>query len=117
MPFQKGNRLAKGGKREGAGRPKKGVVEVKKAAAEIAREYIEAHVRPIIETYVALAAGKVVERRTPEGKKEFVLEVNPRVTIDAVDKLLPAQTIGAGALAAAAVNVTLNVDPFSRPEE
>ena len=115
MKFEKGNTLAKGGKRPGAGRPKKGVAEVKKAAAEIAREYIEKHVRPIIETYVALAAGKVVERRTPEGKKEFVLDVNPRVTIDAMDKLLPPakQEIGHSGV----IIVHTNVDPLARPQE
>jgi len=115
VKFEKGNTLAKGGKRPGAGRPKKGVAEVKKAAAEIAREYIEKHVRPIIETYVALAAGKVIERRTPEGKKEFVLDVNPRVTIDAIDKLLPAQI--EGHIEQVGIILQINVDPLARPDE
>jgi hypothetical protein len=45
--------------------------------------------------YMGLAAGKVVERRTPEGEKKFELSVDPSTTRDAVGKLLPAakQTI------------------------
>ena len=97
MPFEKGNQFGKGGKRSPVGgRPSKVQQEIKRTAAEIARDYIEKHIDPLLETYIALAVGKVVQRLTPEGKKEFVLDVNPRVLIDAVGKFLPPakQTFG-----------------------
>jgi hypothetical protein len=96
MPFQKGNKYGKHGRQNPpGGRPTKTQQEIKKAAKEIAQEYIETHIKPIMDTYLALAAGKVVERKTSKGKKQFVLEVDPSTTRDAVGKLLPAakQTI------------------------
>lgn len=89
MKFEPGNKLAKGGKRDGAGRPPKQRTEVKRLAQDIAREYIAAHVEPILETYVGLAAGKVVERINENGKVELELKVDPATTRHAVDKLLP----------------------------
>ncbi len=90
MKFQQGNKLARGGLRNPpGGRPSKEKTEIKKEAAVIAREYIEKHVKPILEVYTALAGGQVVERMTSEGKKEFILEVNPKTNMDAVGKLLP----------------------------
>jgi hypothetical protein len=90
MPFQKGNKLSPGGKKGNrGGRPSKQKAQIKRQAAEIAKAYIEKNVQPIIETYVALAAGKVVTRMTDDGKKEFELKVNPRITADAVGKFLP----------------------------
>ena len=97
MPFKKGNQFGKGGKRSPVGgRPSKIQQEIKRTAAEIARAYIEQHIDPLLETYIALAIGKVVQRLTPEGKKEFLLDVNPRIIIDAIGKLLPPakQTFG-----------------------
>ena len=41
-----------------------------------------------METWLALAMGRVVERMTPEGKKEFRLEVDPATVRHAVDKLV-----------------------------
>jgi|SRR5262245_38358234 len=90
MKFQKGHKLARGGLRNPpGGRPTNQQKEIKKAAKEIAQEYIEAHVKPLMETYMGLAAGKVVERRTPEGKKKFELSVDPSTTRNAVGKLIP----------------------------
>lgn len=96
MKFQKGHKLAKGGLRNPpGGRPTNQQQEIKKAAKEIAQEYIEKHIEPIMEAYLGLAAGKVVERQTRKGKKQFVLEVDPSTVRDAVGKLLPSakQTI------------------------
>src|SRR5262249_34871577 len=62
---------------------------MKKAAREIAREYIEKNVQPILETYVGLAAGKVVDRIGKDGTKTFELAVDPPTTRHAIDKLLP----------------------------
>jgi hypothetical protein len=90
MKFEKGNKLAKGGRRNPpGGRPTKQAQEIKKLAAEISRDYIEKHIGPIMETYVALAAGKVVERKTEDGQKIFELKVDPQTTRDAVNKFLP----------------------------
>ena len=90
MKFEKGNRAAKGGRRNPpGGRPTNQQQEIKKAAKEIAQEYIEAHVKPLMETYMGLAAGKVVEGRTAKGKKKFELSVDPSTTRDAVGKLVP----------------------------
>ena len=89
-PFEKGHKLAKGGRRDPpGGRPTKEQQEIKKAAKEIAQEYIETHIKPLMETYIGLAAGKVVTRRTPEGKKEFELSVDPSTTRHAIDKFIP----------------------------
>jgi hypothetical protein len=97
MPFQKGNKLSPGGKiGNKGGRPsrekteqKRQAAEVKQKAAEVARAMLEKHLGPIMETYVGLAVGKVVVRETPEGKKEFTLEVNAKTNMDAVGKILP----------------------------
>ena len=90
MKFEKGNKFAKGGKRNPpGGRPTKQQVEIKKAAREIAREYIEKNVQPILETYLGLAAGKVVKRIAEDGAKTFELSVDPPTTRHAIDKLLP----------------------------
>jgi hypothetical protein len=89
-PFEKGHKLAKGGRRNPpGGRPTKEQQEIHKAAKEIAQEYIETHIKPLMETYIGLAAGKVVTRRTPKGEKKFKLSVDPSTTRDAVGKLLP----------------------------
>ena len=90
MKFQKGNKLSPGGQKGNkGGRPSKSEIEVRKLAADIAREYIEASIKPIMETWLSLAIGRVVERMTSEGKKEFRLEVDPATVRHAVDKLVP----------------------------
>jgi len=85
MPFQKGHKLAPGGKRPNAGRKGKTKLEIHKEAGVIAREFIESHVDPILKTYLGLAAGRVVKTR----KGKFRLLVDPPTTRHAVDKLLP----------------------------
>lgn len=91
MRFEKGNKLAKGGKRPGAGRPKQvtSANEIKKRAAEIARDYIEASVKPVMATYFQLAHGRMVNK-WHDGKivgAEF--EADASTTRHFVDKLLP----------------------------
>jgi len=86
VKFQKGHKLAKGGKRNPpGGRPSKRKLEIHKEAGVIAREFIESHVDPILKTYLGLAAGRVVKTR----KGKFRLLVDPPTTRHAVDKLLP----------------------------
>src|SRR5215475_13939410 len=90
MRFQKGNKFSKGGTKDNkGGRPTNQQKEIKKAAREIAREYIEKNVQPILETYLGLAAGKVVKRIAEDGAKSFELSVDPPTTRHAIDKLLP----------------------------
>lgn len=95
MPFRKGKdpNRAPGGKRKGAGRKRKQVVQIQKAAAVIAREYIEACVKPVMATYFQLAHGRLVNQYH-EGKiigQEF--EADPGTTRHFVDKLLPDEQI------------------------
>jgi hypothetical protein len=88
MPFEKGNKLGKGGPR-GGGRPSKTKQEIKRAAAEIARDYIEASVKPVVQTYFQLAHGRLVNK-WHEGKiagQEF--EADAATTRHFIDKLLP----------------------------
>lgn len=95
MPFKLGpdpNR-AKGGKRNPpGGRPTKEKQAAKKLAEEIAKDYIEKNIKPIMETYVGLASGEVIERMTAGGKKDFFLSVDPATSRHAVDKLIPPET-------------------------
>jgi len=69
MQFQPGHKLAKGGKRPGAGRPSKG----KKAAAQIVREIIEGNAQRLATQYIKRALDKYGDR----------------VLCHAIDKLLP----------------------------
>ena len=90
MKFQKGNKLSRGGiKGNKGGRPTKSEIEVRKQAEKIAYEWIASQVKPIMETWLGLACGQVVERMTPEGKKKFELKVDPATVRHAVDKLVP----------------------------
>jgi hypothetical protein len=67
MKFRKGNRQAKGGKREGAGRPTNQEQAAKKVAAERAHERIEAEVDEVMDEYVRLAkGGKVKKGSSPQ---------------------------------------------------
>jgi len=59
MKFQKGHKLAKGGKRNPpGGRPTKLQAEVKRLAADMVKKYIEDRLRPIMDTYISLASGE-----------------------------------------------------------
>lgn len=71
--FQKGHKLAPGGKREGAGRPRKGELQALKTAADRARARLESSAHKIMGTYIHLAT---------MGK-------DPATTRHAVDKLIP----------------------------
>src|SRR6476659_1767515 len=75
MQFQPGHKLAKGGKRPGAGRPSKG----KKAAAQIVREIIEGNAQRLATQYIKRALDKYGDR----------------VLCHAIDKLLPDDQVAA----------------------
>ena len=75
MRFQKGNKFSKGGtKANKGGRPSKEQQEIKKAAAEIAREFIETHVQKFLDSYLRLSTGKFID---------------PATVRHAIDKILP----------------------------
>ena len=59
MKFQKGHKLAKGGKRNpSGGRPTKAQTELKKLAADHVKRYIEDRLKPIMDAYISLATGQ-----------------------------------------------------------
>jgi hypothetical protein len=89
MKFQQGHKFAKGGKRPGAGRPTKEKQEIKKQAAEVAREFIETHVQKFLDSYLDLAAGKVVERLDKDGNVVKLVMLDPATVRHAIDKILP----------------------------
>ena len=107
--FPKGHKYAKGGSRKGAGRKTNETREINRIAAEIARDYIENTVKPLMETYLGLAAGVVVKRNG----KEFTLVVDPATTRDAVAKLLPAARQEIDLQTHGTVIVKTNVDPYA----
>jgi hypothetical protein len=75
MRFQKGNKFSKGGTRGNkGGRPSKEQQEIKKAAADIAREFIETHVQKFLDSYLRLSTGKFID---------------PATVRHAIDKILP----------------------------
>jgi len=76
MPFTSETARKYGGNRGGGRRPKK-VVDIQKAASEIAREFIESNVRAVLDTYLGLASGT--------GK----FGIDPPTTRHFVDKLIP----------------------------
>jgi hypothetical protein len=90
--FERGHKLAKGGKRTGAGRLTNQKAAAKKLVAEMVRDYVEKHVRPVLETYRKNAVGHY-EKRWTEGKdpKEYeVWVVDAATTRHWIDKFLPA---------------------------
>jgi hypothetical protein len=89
MKFQQGHKFAKGGKRPGAGRPTKEQQEIKKQAAEVAREFIETHVQKFLDSYLDLAAGKVIERLDKDGNVVKLVMLDPATVRHAIDKILP----------------------------
>lgn len=89
MPFEPGNKLGKGGARVRAGRKNNQHKAIQKAARQIAREYIEASVKPVMMTYFQLAHGRLVNKYH-EGKiigQEF--EADAATTRHFIDKILP----------------------------
>ncbi len=72
----------------GPGGRKKGD-PVKKAASIIAREFIEEHVEPVLQSYLKLAKGYYDTRYTDSGKPYEVFVSDGPTTRHFVDKLLP----------------------------
>ena len=61
MKFQKGHKLAKGGKRNPpGGRPTKVQQKVKRLVAELTKKYLEDHLKSILDSYISLATGQRV---------------------------------------------------------
>ena len=92
MPFQPGNKLTARRKNHNGGRPSKQRKEIQKAAREIARQYIDASVKPVMQTYFQLAHGRLVNKYH-EGKiigQEF--EADAATTRHFIDKILPTVT-------------------------
>lgn len=88
MPFQKGHKLAKGGRREGAGRKRKEQIELERTAQEMAVSILERNAGRIMGTYVELAAS---------GQ-------DSATTRHAVDRLIPSDVnLGQGQI----INVTI----------
>lgn len=90
MPFQKGNTYGNRPKPNNR-RPRKQEVEVKKAAAVIAREYIESHVDPFLESYRQLVAGRMVKHFNNQTGEHIYdqWEIDAPTVRHAIDKLLP----------------------------
>src|SRR5262245_33651981 len=91
MPFQKCNKLSPGGKiGNKGGRPKKKDVEIREAAAEIARRYIEDRINPLMESYFKLIKGRTVKYYDKTGELSREEEViDTRAVCHAVDTILP----------------------------
>ena len=91
MRFQKGNKFSKGGtKANKGGRPSKEQQEIKQAAAEIARQYIEERINPLMESYFKLIKGRMVKHYDRTGvlsREEEVID--SRAVCHAVDTILP----------------------------
>ena len=82
MKFQKGNKAAKGGRRNPpGGRPTNEVQAAKKVAAERAREKIEAEVDGVMDEYIRLAKGGKIKRgSSPQTIRHCVERWLPRRT-------------------------------------
>ena len=90
MKFQKGNKAAKGGRRNPpGGRPTKEQQEIKKEAAQIAKEFIETHVQGFLDSYLDLGTGKVIERLDKDGNVVKLVMLDPATVRHAIDKILP----------------------------
>jgi hypothetical protein len=84
MKFEKGNKLAKGGRRNPpGGRPSKEEVAAKKVAVERARERIEAEVDAVMNEYLRLATGGKIKRGS-----------SPQTVRHCVERWLPAARQG-----------------------
>jgi len=91
-PFKPGYdpRRGKGGKRPGAGDKTKEHKAIKKAAAEIAKEYIEKHVLTVLGSYEKLIKGRIVKHYDKEGNLICEEEVIDSAAVrHAVDTLVP----------------------------
>src|SRR5882672_4566818 len=90
MPFKKGNKLGRHGRQNPAGgRPTKIQAEIKKAATEIAREFIEDHVQDFLDSYLDLGKGKVIERLDKKGNVVQLVMLDPATVRHAIDNFTP----------------------------
>jgi hypothetical protein len=64
-------------------------MEIKHQAAEIARQFIEDNVKPVLENYLKLAQGWKETRYTLKGEPYEVFCYDSRSTTHFVDKLIP----------------------------
>jgi len=92
MKFQKGHKLAKGGKRNPpGGRPTKQQQEVKKAAAKMAQAYIEEYIEPVLKSYFKLTQGREINHYDQKGNLVYTEEIIDSSTVRHwIDKFLPA---------------------------
>ncbi len=91
MAFKKGNKHGRHGKQPGAGRPTKLQQEVKKLVAEMARAYIEEHIKPVLESYFKLTQGREIKHYDRDGKLDYTEEIIDGSTVRHwIDKFLPA---------------------------
>lgn len=67
----------------------KQVQEAKRMASEIAREYIEKHIDPVLSNYLKLAQGWKESRYTLSGFEYEVFRYDSRTTCHFIDKLIP----------------------------
>ena len=93
MPFKKGNNLGRHGRQNPpGGRPTKIQAEIKKAATEIAREFIEDHVQDFLDSYLDLGKGKVIERLDKDGKIVKLIMLDPATVRHARRRAYPGRT-------------------------
>lgn len=70
----------------------KEVAQVKKMAADLAREYIETHVDPVLQNWGKLAEGWMQKCFTDEGHEYEEFRYDSATTRHFVDKILPNET-------------------------
>lgn len=91
MPFQPGHKLAKGGKRKGAGRKSNTEKAIQKTVEERIRAYIEQKIDPVLSTYFKNAEGHYETRYTALGQAYEVWVVDAATTRHWIDKFVPAR--------------------------
>lgn len=64
-------------------------VVARKAASEIAREYLETHADPVLDTYLKLAKGWTEKRISLNGKEFEIFKYDSKTTCHYIDKILP----------------------------
>src|SRR4030095_11662895 len=89
--YVKGRRQpGQGGRRNPpGGRPTKEKQEIKKQAAEIAKDFIETHVQEFLSSYLDLGTGKVIERLDKDGNVVKLVMIDPATVRHAIDKIFP----------------------------
>ncbi len=87
--FEPGNKLAKGGNRDGAGRPSaKALRELLKAVNKAQAKLVNSADK-VFENYIKLAGGWYETRYTLQGREYEVFKYDSKATCHFVDKLLP----------------------------